>query len=261
MAIIKTEALYKQVANEMRGSITSGVWGPGAKIPPEEQLSATYAVSRPTVRQAVAALRTEGLLDAHQGRGTFVRDRTATPQVAMDRYISRTGARYSAGSPQWTSHGKPTATQLRIDADTAALLAIPEGASGYKVEGLLLHEASGTLALHRIVVPVESVTGTPLAKGVPVTAAKAYAILTTAHGDLQWRETVGARMPQPDERTTLQLAEGVPLLISQRLTLTQTDHRPLILETTSLSADRAQFAYAVEAQAKTSAAPKAKPQG
>ncbi|MFC1436570.1 GntR family transcriptional regulator [Streptacidiphilus sp. N1-3] len=251
MAIVKADALYVQVANEMRASILSGAWAPGSQIPREEQLAAEYDVSRPTVRQAVASLRTEGLLDVFQGKGSFVRDRQAQGNVTMDQDITRSGTRYTTGATAWTAMEAPVTVQLRIDAQAAVLLEITEGEAAYMVECPLLHPDSGTRALHRMILPLERITGTPLAKNAAVTAAKAYAILATAHGDLQWRETVGARMPQPDERSSLRLGDGIPLLISQRLTLTQADQRPLILETTSLGAGGATFAYTLHATTKT----------
>ena len=250
MAIIKAEALYKQVANEMRASIISGEWEPGRQIPPEEQLSALYDVSRPTIRQAVAALRTEGLLDVQQGRGSFVRDRQARTGVLMQQEITRTGARYGTGGDQWSQDGDPAAVHIRMDEASAELLEIAEGEAAYAVECPLIHQASGTRALHRMILPMERITGTPLAKNAAVSVAKVYAILATANGELEWRETVSARMPQPDERATLRLPEAVPLLIAHRLTLTQADHRPLILETTSLGAGQAQFAYTLHASTK-----------
>ncbi|MHA6759883.1 GntR family transcriptional regulator [Streptacidiphilus sp. PAMC 29251] len=258
MAIIKTEALYKQVANEMRAAITSGAWAPGSQIPPEDQLSALYEVSRPTVRQAVASLRTEGLLDVHQGRGSFVRAHQGDSTVPMEQAITRTGARYTTGDGHWHQAEPPTTVHQRIDPQTAAQLAMAqaEGEAAFTVDSLMAHQPSGTRALHRMILPLETITGTPLAKNPAVTPAKAYAILATAHGNLEWRETVTARMPHPDERTTLHLAEAVPLLISHRLTRTQADHRPLILETTTLGAGSAQFAYTVHATGPSSTRPR-----
>lgn len=64
--------LYIQVASVMRGRVQSGVWSPGDRIPSLEALEREFAVARVTIRQAVDVLRTEGLLDAQQGRGTFV---------------------------------------------------------------------------------------------------------------------------------------------------------------------------------------------
>lgn len=46
--------------------------GPDAAIPSERELMATYAVSRDTVRKAIHALVSDGLLTKVHGRGTFV---------------------------------------------------------------------------------------------------------------------------------------------------------------------------------------------
>jgi GntR family transcriptional regulator len=172
----------------------------------------------------------------------------------MQQDITRTGARYTTGVDQWTQDGNPVAVHIRIDDLSAELLEIAEGEAAFAVECPLIHETSGTRALHRMILPMERITGTPLAKNAAVSVAKAYAILATANGELEWRETVGARMPQPDERATLHLPEAVPLLIAHRLTLTQAEHRPLILETTSLGAGQAQFAYSLHVSPKPRAA-------
>ncbi|MEZ0095836.1 GntR family transcriptional regulator [Streptacidiphilus sp. EB129] len=247
MAVIKTEALYKQVANEMRNSITSGEWPPGSKVPTEEQLSALYEVSRPTVRQAAAALRTEGLLDIRQGKGTYVRDRSTGAAAIMNRNITRTATGYAFDADAWTQAEEPTSVRLRIDPDSAALLDIAPGEAAYGIERPLIHQPTGTRALHRMILPMERITGTPLAKKPTIQVSDVFAALAAAHGELEWHETVDARMPHPDERASLHLPEAVPLLIAQRLTLTEADQRPLTLETTSLGAGRARFAYTIQA--------------
>lgn len=64
--------LYLQVASVMRQRIESGHWKEGGKISTIEELETEFGVARVTVRQAIEILREEGLLDAYQGRGTFV---------------------------------------------------------------------------------------------------------------------------------------------------------------------------------------------
>jgi GntR family transcriptional regulator len=64
--------LYVQVASVMRQRIDTGFWLEGDKISTLEELEREFAVARVTVRQAIELLREEGLLDAQQGRGTFV---------------------------------------------------------------------------------------------------------------------------------------------------------------------------------------------
>jgi GntR family transcriptional regulator len=64
--------LYVQVASVMRQRIDTGFWMEGDKISTLEELEQEFAVARVTIRQAIELLREEGLLDAQQGRGTFV---------------------------------------------------------------------------------------------------------------------------------------------------------------------------------------------
>jgi len=67
--------LYLQVASVMRQRIESERWKQGEQISTIEELEAEFGVARVTVRQAIEILREEGLLDARQGRGTFVSGR------------------------------------------------------------------------------------------------------------------------------------------------------------------------------------------
>lgn len=64
--------LYLHVANIMRRRLTAGEWDPGAQLPPLTALADEFGVANVTVRQAVAILEDEGLVQRQQGRGTFV---------------------------------------------------------------------------------------------------------------------------------------------------------------------------------------------
>jgi GntR family transcriptional regulator len=64
--------LYVQVASVMRQRIEAGRWAEGEKISTIEELESEFGVARVTIRQAIEMLSSEGLLDAQQGRGTFV---------------------------------------------------------------------------------------------------------------------------------------------------------------------------------------------
>lgn len=64
---------YRAVADSLRDRVEAGEWAPGERLPAESALVRAYGVSLATVRQGIAVLRQEGLLDARQGVGTFVR--------------------------------------------------------------------------------------------------------------------------------------------------------------------------------------------
>ncbi|MGO4451049.1 phosphonate metabolism transcriptional regulator PhnF [Phyllobacterium sp. TAF24] len=65
-------AIWRQIADQIRGDITAGKMPSGAKLPPEVTLAERFSVNRHTIRSAIAALTKEGVLRAEQGRGTFV---------------------------------------------------------------------------------------------------------------------------------------------------------------------------------------------
>jgi GntR family transcriptional regulator, transcriptional repressor for pyruvate dehydrogenase complex len=60
--------LFEQLAEQIR----SGRFAPGARLPTEAALTRAARVSRTVVREAVAALRAEGLVVTRQGVGAFV---------------------------------------------------------------------------------------------------------------------------------------------------------------------------------------------
>ncbi len=64
--------LSGEVMARIGGEIRSGRLEPGARLPTEQELMAAMGVSRTVVREAVAALRAEGLVTTRQGSGAFV---------------------------------------------------------------------------------------------------------------------------------------------------------------------------------------------
>lgn len=75
---------YMQLSRHIAGLIRQGALEPGAQIPPERDLSDLAQVSRVTIRQAVAQLVEEGLLEQRRGAGTFVRP----PPQKMEHTLS-----------------------------------------------------------------------------------------------------------------------------------------------------------------------------
>ena len=74
--------LSRRLFEQLAGEIRSGRLAPGARLPTEQALTRAAKVSRTVVREAVAALRAEGLVITRQGVGAFV---SAEPQRAPFR--------------------------------------------------------------------------------------------------------------------------------------------------------------------------------
>ncbi|MGW4044441.1 FadR/GntR family transcriptional regulator [Streptomyces sp. NPDC004721] len=81
-------SIVDAVINQLRGELARGTWQVGDRIPPEDQLAATLAVSRLSIREAVRVLVHAGLLTTRQGDGTYV-IATDEGQVALRRHFDR----------------------------------------------------------------------------------------------------------------------------------------------------------------------------
>lgn len=69
---IKPKKVSTQIADQIRASILAGEFAPGDKLPPERELAELFGVSRPSVREALNALASSGLVMSYQGGGTVV---------------------------------------------------------------------------------------------------------------------------------------------------------------------------------------------
>ncbi|WP_334174778.1 FadR/GntR family transcriptional regulator [Pseudoxanthobacter sp.] len=70
-----------KVADILRDEIQRGVFRPGERLPTEVVLSETFGVSRAVIREAIFALKQDGILESYQGRGIFVAE--APPELTF----------------------------------------------------------------------------------------------------------------------------------------------------------------------------------
>lgn len=75
--------LSSQVYEAVLTKIVNGHYPEGSKLPTETALAKNFSVSRPVVREALARLRDDGLVQARQGVGSFVLKR---PGSALLRF-------------------------------------------------------------------------------------------------------------------------------------------------------------------------------
>jgi GntR family transcriptional regulator len=82
---------YHQVANAIRAQIQSEELRPGDRLPAETAIAEEHKTSVPTVRQAMASLRAEGLIESRHGIGTFVRQEARLERRSRHRYGAARG--------------------------------------------------------------------------------------------------------------------------------------------------------------------------
>ncbi|MEV0071543.1 GntR family transcriptional regulator [Amycolatopsis sp. NPDC050768] len=239
---------FRQVAGDLRDKIAAGEYAPGEQLPSERELVDTYGVSRPTVREAVNMLRSEGLVTSEHGRGVFVRppalvqERVATTRLSRAaREGDRAAFRADATARGLTPSASVEIRFERADARVAARLAISEGAEVTVRDRVMrADDLAVQLAVSRL--PRELTRGTVIEKPETGPGGTYARLEESGHLLRSFTEQVGARMPSPDETSLLQLADGVPVITVTRVAY-GTDGTPLEMNDMVLAADRYELSY------------------
>lgn len=80
--VARTRA-HEEVVRQLQDLMRRGTLRPGDRLPSERELSARFAVSRATIRQALEALDHNGLIDRRVGEGTFAADSSAASVTSL----------------------------------------------------------------------------------------------------------------------------------------------------------------------------------
>jgi GntR family transcriptional regulator len=140
---------YYRVEEFLRARIRSGKLKPGDPVPAESQLGEQFGISRMTVRQALARLVFEGVIERHRGRGSFVAEPRLqhTKQfLSFEEEMRARGAR--TGIKLLDMHTQPAegkvARNLRIAEGTPVVVLerqrlVDGEVVGYEIRYLLKH--------------------------------------------------------------------------------------------------------------------------
>jgi GntR family transcriptional repressor for pyruvate dehydrogenase complex len=74
LAPIKSTRIYEEIVRQIKAMIAEGRLESGDRLPPERDLAEKFLVSRTSVREALRALESVGLIEIRPGEGTFVRE-------------------------------------------------------------------------------------------------------------------------------------------------------------------------------------------
>ncbi|MGO9780515.1 MAG: GntR family transcriptional regulator [Streptosporangiaceae bacterium] len=210
----------RRIADDLRRSIESGELAPGAQLPSERQLAATYSTARNTAREAIRLLADSGLVIAEQGRGAFVRRNAPLIRLGNDRYSPK--YRESGMSPfllECAKQGKTgrfevlSIERIQPSEDVATRLDVPaDSESVLRRENVFYADAD---PVHRVTtyIPWQIAEDTRLLDSEIGHPYGIHGILEErGHTMARLREEVSARMPSTDETQLLHLSPGVPVL-------------------------------------------------
>jgi DNA-binding FadR family transcriptional regulator len=85
---LRRSPLVEQAIDRLREQVTSGAWPVGTRLPSEATLAAELGVGRSTIREAIRALASTGMVESRQGAGTFVRA-AAAAEVGLETRLRR----------------------------------------------------------------------------------------------------------------------------------------------------------------------------
>ncbi|ROQ69241.1 GntR family transcriptional regulator [Streptomyces sp. 840.1] len=187
--------LRHTIADGLRTQITTGRLKAGERLPSEPSLAAQYKVSTTTLRNALALLQAEGLIEKVHGKGNFVRHPLRRLTYTRGRLTSDADLRVTIRT-----------TNLLARGDLISLLGVPSRTP--LTEFLCLtHQGERPHSLARIYVPRD-----------------------LASAQLPWRRSgveesrdqIRARPPTPEEASSLRISSTLAVLSITRVSIDNT---------------------------------------
>jgi len=71
---VRSTRIYEEIVRQVKQLIGEGRLKSGDRLPPERDLAEKFMVSRTSVREALRALQSRGLIEIRAGEGAFIRD-------------------------------------------------------------------------------------------------------------------------------------------------------------------------------------------
>ena len=202
--------MWRRIADAIRLDIVGGKLLRGDKLPGEMAMAKRFGVNRHTVRHALAALASEGVVKAEQGRGTFV------DQARRLSYRIGKRTRFSEGLAGQARNLERKLLSADIDsanAAVAAALRIRPGTKTVRIETLSLADgrplsrATAWLDYRRFPdFPSRFETSKSITAAFRASGVADYSRASTH---------ISARHADAEETRLLKLAPGAILLVSE----------------------------------------------
>jgi len=209
--LVATEglALWRQIEAALAADIAARIYPPGERLPTEQALASRFGVNRHTLRRAMAALETRGLVRIEQGRGTFVQDPVLDYAVGRHTRFSEIVSRHNRAP----GHRVLRSAEIAADAAVARALHLRKGARCLMME--TLGEADGlpvALSTHHL--PAARFPG--IVERYAATQSLSIALRAYGIADYTRHSTrITARLPSAEEAGQLKQPRTRPLLVTE----------------------------------------------
>ncbi|MET9824290.1 GntR family transcriptional regulator [Streptomyces sp. NPDC006349] len=230
---------YQRIADTLREGIRSGEYGPGDRLPGENDLMVTHGVARMTARQALSVLRDEGVAEARKGAGVFVREFRPLRRRGVQRLAQR---QWGNGRSIWSADIENRS--LEVDRITVADEAAPDGVAAVLS---LADEETVCVRRRRFVLdgkpvllatsylPASLVAGTAITQEDTGKGGTYARLAELGCEPVHFREEIRSRMPSKDEASQLSMSAGTPVILVCRTAFTD-EGRPVEVNEMTLDA-------------------------
>ncbi|KIX62776.1 GntR family transcriptional regulator [Streptomyces sp. MBRL 10] len=216
---------YQRIADALRTAIQSGEYGPGDRLPGENDLMATYEVARMTARQALGVLQNEGLTEARKGAGVFVRAFRPLRRRGIQRLAQE---QWGSGRSVWSVDSEDrelVVDQIVVHEEGAndrvalALDIVPGDRVWSRSRRFVLDGKPVLFATSHL--PSDIVAGSPITQTDTGPGGTYARLAELGHVPVHFREEVRSRMPSADEADLLTLGTGTPVIEIVRTAFTE----------------------------------------
>ncbi len=224
-------ALWQQIAQALSQDIALGVFAPAARLPTAQALAQRFGVNRHTVRQALAHLSDQGLVQVAHGSGCFVADFAVDLALGKrTRHSHNLAAAGLAGGLRLLH-----AATVPADAAVARALALRKGTQVLALQ--VLGEAGGRpLHYSERYFPKRRFAGMAEVLGATGSISKGFA----AHGVADYTRrgsAIAAHMPSAEVAAHLAQAITRPVLYVESVNVDE-QGQPIEFAQTSFAGDR-----------------------
>ena len=229
----------RSLADQIERRITERLYPVGSQLPPETLLEREFEVSRTTVRQALALLKSRGILVSRSGLGTVVKSDAADPTAFSFTGSVKDLIYYAAR----TRYRAVSRTPMTPPPDIAAVLGLARGERVVRFRGLRAsRDVREDFALEDVFIP-DAICGALTNRDLGTDTL--FRRLENAHGFriVEVQQTIGAVAAPAAVAACLGLRRGVPML---RMTRIYRLKDGAAIECAVVHYDPAKFEYAMK---------------